>query len=64
MQVKDRSTVGTVFINRNIELALHARRASLWASSVPWHVFLEYVLPYARSISLSAAAQLVLIGQD
>ena len=46
--MKDRSALATVFLNRNTELALHARRASPWAAEVPWELFLEYVLPYAR----------------
>ena len=53
LQVRDRSALSTVFLNRNIELALHARRASDWAASVPWPIFLSYVLPYARWASLS-----------
>ena len=46
--VSDRSSVGAVFLNRNIELALHARRASTWAAKVPFDIFQEFVLPYAR----------------
>ena len=46
--LSDRSTIGAVFLNRNIELALHARRATSWAARVPFDVFQEYVLPYAR----------------
>jgi hypothetical protein len=36
------------FLLRNVELALYARAESTWAQQVPWELFLNDVLPYAR----------------
>lgn len=44
---RDKGAIASVFLNRNIELALQARRANSWAEAVPLEVFLKYVLPYA-----------------
>jgi hypothetical protein len=36
------------YLKENVELALAARSTSKWAAKVPWDVFLNHVLPYAR----------------
>lgn len=45
---RDRGVIASVYLNRNIELALQARRAHEWTRLVPSELFLSYVLPYAR----------------
>lgn len=47
MPDSDRTTLPPGFIIRNAMHALRARSAYSWASDVPWHVFLNDVLPYA-----------------
>ena len=48
MPEEDREELSKDFLRQNIELALKARRSHSWTAEVPWHTFLEYVLPYAR----------------
>lgn len=47
------------YIEETVDLALQARGASSWAQDVPWPLFLNYVLPYARCsrVQQSSTAQ-------
>lgn len=47
MPQEDRKGLAEDYVSQNILLALKARSSSLWAASVPWQTFLQYVLPYA-----------------
>ena len=40
--------ISDTYLTQNIALALAARALSSWAAEVPWLVFLNDVLPYAR----------------
>lgn len=42
------ANLSQVFLQRNVDLALEARAAEPWAKEVPWDLFLNDVLPYAR----------------
>lgn len=42
------ATLPEDYLQENVDLALAARAVSKWAQDVPWPVFLNYVLPYAR----------------
>ncbi len=44
----DASTLPQSYLDETVGLALDARRAHDWAEAVPWPLFLNYVLPYAR----------------
>lgn len=44
----DRGAIDVGYLNRNVELALRARRVHAWVSAVPFSIFLNNVLPYAR----------------
>lgn len=47
------ANLSLLFLQRNVDLALEARLATTWAKTVPWHLFLNDVLPYARYVSPS-----------
>jgi len=49
MPHQDVDMITTSYLQENVQLALAARSLSPWAAEVPWDVFLNYVLPYARS---------------
>lgn len=42
------ANLSLLFLQRNVDLALEARVATAWAKQVPWPLFLNDVLPYAR----------------
>ncbi len=46
----DASELSSEYIEETVDLALQARGASSWARDVPWPLFLNYVLPYARCL--------------
>ena len=48
LPARDRGAIDAGFLNRHIELALRARRTQTWLSEVPFSIFLNNVLPYAR----------------
>ena len=41
-------SIPETFLQQNIALALAAKELSSWAADVPWPIFLNNVLPYAR----------------
>ena len=47
MPASDAALLTDAYLQTNVALALAARELSPWAASVPWPVFLNYVLPYA-----------------
>jgi hypothetical protein len=47
LPAQDRQTLRPEFLLENIQLALQARHAQPWATTVPWAIFLNDVLPYA-----------------
>lgn len=47
MPPRDAISMLPIFVNNTATLALKARQASLWASEIPFDIFLNYVLPYA-----------------
>ena len=40
--------ISATYLQQNIALALAARTLSSWAADIPWPVFLNDVMPYAR----------------
>lgn len=44
-------SIAETYLQTNIALALAARSLSSWAATVPWPIFLNDVLPYARHAS-------------
>jgi hypothetical protein len=42
------ANLSQTFLQRNVDAALEARAAKPWAKQVPWDLFINDVLPYAR----------------
>lgn len=48
MTDQDKELLPDDFLDRNINLALSSKKSKSWLLSVPWPIFLNYVLPYAK----------------
>ena len=49
MPLRDQEDLSEDFLSNNIQAALSSQLGHSWSKDVPDEIFLDYVLPYARS---------------